>query len=318
MSASSALQFFQPTSVAEAHALLAASSLPVDSTTQRRIRSDESLSRYFGSGLRRPEWVWAVRGSDPAPLGVVGAFGSPEGTPFLLDVFGLPPDQSVADELVGRATEAGLLLGLEEVVLFAPTDTSYADDVLVATRTALDRAGWRLLVERRHYSFPPPADLAAGATTDLRFERLSDAADPRLVACHTEIMRGTLDAHDRHLVERLGFDRACETSLHNLVTADPVDRIHLALDADGEVVGMVSGDLLAAHRGVVNFVGVVHDHRGHGYGRQLLAWQTRQLLTDGATTLIADTDNDNHPMARAFADVGWPQTETRIDLVRPA
>jgi hypothetical protein len=31
--------------------------------------------------------------------------------------------------------------------------------------------------------------------------------------------------------------------------------------------------------------------------------------------LIADTDHDNVPMARAFSDVGWPQTETRIDLV---
>ena len=63
------------------------------------------------------------------------------------------------------------------------------------------------------------------------------------------------------------------------------------------------------------FVGVARDHRGHGYGRELLAWQTRRLVAAGATTLIADTDNANVPMARAFADVGWPQTETRIDLV---
>jgi GNAT superfamily N-acetyltransferase len=81
---------------------------------------------------------------------------------------------------------------------------------------------------------------------------------------------------------------------------------------------MVSGDVRPNRRGVVLFVGVARDHRGHGYGRQLLAWQTRALLDGGATVLIADTDNDNHPMARAFADVGWPQTETRIDLVLEA
>ena len=40
------------------------------------------------------------------------------------------------------------------------------------------------------------------------------------------------------------------------------------------------------------------------------------LAASGATVLVADTDNSNPPMARAFADVGWPQTETRIDLVR--
>ena len=69
-------------------------------------------------------------------------------------------------------------------------------------------------------------------------------------------------------------------------------------------------------RAFILFVGVAHDHRGHGYGRQLLAWQTRRLLEAGATVLIADTDNQNVPMAKAFADVGWPQTETRLDFVR--
>jgi GNAT superfamily N-acetyltransferase len=315
----SALQFFQPASAADAQALLSASTMPIDSTTQRRIRTDESLSRYFDQGLRSPEWVWAVRAAGaPDPLGVVGCFGSPEGKPFLLDVLGLPPDQEVANALVARATEHGLPLGLEEALIFAPTDTAYADDVLVRARTALDGAGWRLLVERRHYSFPPPPDLAADAVTDLRFERLGDAEDPRLAACHREIMRDTLDAHDRALIDRHGFDRACAQSLHFLVTADPVDRIHLAFDPEGDLVGMVSGDVLPAERGVVNFVGVVRDQRGHGYGRQLLEWQTQQLLARGSTTLIADTDNTNVPMARAFADVGWPQTETRIDLTRPA
>ena len=69
-------------------------------------------------------------------------------------------------------------------------------------------------------------------------------------------------------------------------------------------------------RAFVLFVGVCRDHRGRGYGRELLAWQTRELVASGATVLVADTDNTNVPMARAFADVGWPQTETRIDLVR--
>ena len=316
MSSQPSLHFFQPASVQEAHALLAASTMPVDSTTQRRIRTDESLARYFGSGLRRPEWVWAVRhDGEPFPLGVVAAFGSPKGKPFLLDVLGLPDDQALADELVGRATEEGRPLGLEEAGIFAPTNTSYADDVLAPARTALDSAGWRLLVERRHYSFAPAPDLAADAVTDLRFERMSDAEDPRLVACHREVMRDTLDAHDRALIDRHGFDRACEESLQFLVTADPVDRIHLAFNCSGEVVGMVSGDVLPQQRGVVNFVGVVRDHRGHGYGGQLLAWQTQQVLASGATILIADTDNENVPMARHFADVGWPQTETRIDLM---
>lgn len=315
MSAQPALQYVHPASVEEAHALLATSTMPVDSPTQRRIRSDENLAEYFSSGRRRPEWVWGVRRDGAAEtLGVLGVFGTPDDR-RLLDVFGLPSEPDVARALVARVTEA--VAGHEpEALIFAPPGTTVDDEAVGAVVEPLYAAGWRLLVERRHYEFEPPPGLASDATTRLRFERLSDPDDPRLVACHREVMRDTLDAHDADAVERLGFDAACAESLGYLVTADPVDRIHLAFDERGDVVGMVSGDVQDNGRAAVLFVGVAHDHRGHGYGRELLAWQTRQLLAGGATVLIADTDNDNVPMARAFADVGWPQTETRIDLVR--
>lgn len=311
------LQFFHPVSVAEAHALLAVSSMPVDSLTQRRIRSDENLSEYLSSGRRRPEWVWAVRREgDPLPLGVVAAFGT-HGV-FLLDLFGVPADPRDARELIARVTaQARAEHDPVEVCLFAPPGTTVEDPALAPLVDPLRQAGWRLLVERRHYEFAPDPDLAAAQTTDLVLQRLSDPGDPRLAACHRKIMRDTLDAHDRELVDRLGFDKACVESLADLV-ADPVDRIHLAFEDDGSVVGMVSGVVHPNGRAVVAYVGVGRDHRGHGYGRQLLAWQTQRLLEGGATTLIADTDNDNVPMARAFAEVGWPQTETRIDLVPEA
>jgi ribosomal protein S18 acetylase RimI-like enzyme len=311
------LQFSQPASVAEAHALLAATAMPVDSLTQRRIRSDQNLSDYFEAGRRRPEWVWVARyddAHDAAPLGVVGAFGTPDGR-LILDLFGVPADPTVARALMARATDSATPKP-EETVVFAPPGTSIDDPVIAPLISAARAAGWRLLVERRHYEFEAPSGLGGDWPTTLTFEQLSDPKDPRLAACHREVMRATLDAHDRDLVERVGFDAACAEGLEYLVTADPVDRIHLAFDVGGDVVGMVSGEVLPRReRGVVLFVGVAHGHRGRGYGRQLLAWQTRRLLAEGATTLIADTDNDNVPMAAAFADVGWPQTETRIDLV---
>ena len=139
--------------------------------------------------------------------------------------------------------------------------------------------------------------------------------DPRLAACHREVMRDTLDAHDAELIERAGFEQACRESLAFLLDSDPVGCIRLATDAAGSLVGMVSGRVMPTGRAYVLFVGVCRDKRGRGFGRELLAWQTRRLVASGATVLIADTDNTNVPMARAFADVEWPQTETRIDLV---
>lgn len=314
MSAPSALTFFHPASVDEALTLLASSTMPVDSPTQRRIRSDENLRDYLGSGRRRPEWVWGVRREDsPDVLGVVGAFGTQ--SIFLLDVFGVPDEAHVARELVARVTlEALAEHDPVEVCLFAPPGATVDDAALAPLVDPLHAAGWRLLVERRHYEFEATPGLGAGEDTALGFDRLDDPDDQRLVVCFREVMRETLDAHDRELVERLGFEAACAESRTDLV-ADAVDHIHLASTPGGEVVGMVSGFVHANGRAVVDFVGVAHDHRGRGYGRQLLAWQTRRLLDEGGTTLIADTDNHNAPMARAFAEVGWPQTETRIDFV---
>jgi GNAT superfamily N-acetyltransferase len=315
LSSSSSLHFFHPASVDEAYQLLATTPMPVDSPTQRRMRTEENLRDYLGSGRRQPAWVWGVRrDDDPAVLGVVGGFGAPG--IFLLDVFGVASDPDVARALVAQATSDALADHDEvEVCLFVPAGATADDASLALLVSPLREAGWRVLVERRHYEFEPAPDLASAEETELVLERLSDPADPRLAACHREIMRETLDAHDHELVERLGFDAACAESLADLVGDQPVDRIHLATDARGAVVGLVAGFVHPNGRGVLWFVGVAHDHRGHGYGRQLLAWQTRQLLSDEATVLIADTDNDNVPMAKAFADVGWPQTETRIDLV---
>ncbi len=315
----SALQFFHPASVDEAIALLAASPAPVDSPTQRRIRGDEHLRLTFSTGRRRPAWVWCVRyDDDPTPLGVVAAFGSdaPDERIHVLDHFGLPADPVVARALVARASAEAVAGGAEEAGIFAPTDASLSDDSLRALAVPLREAGWRLLVERRHYEFEPPAGLGDGVPTGLFLENPTGPDDPRLAACHREIMRDTLDAHDAALIEKVGFEDACRQSLADLLDADPVECIRLATDAAGSLVGLVSGRLMPSGRAFVLFVGVCRDHRGRGHGRELLAWQTRELVASGATVLIADTDNTNLPMARAFADVGWPQTETRIDLVR--
>lgn len=315
----SALQFFHPASADEAITLLAASPLPVDSPTQRRIRGVTHLRDTFGSGRRRPAWVWAARyAGDPSPLGVVAAFGAdaPDDRVFVLDHFGLPDDPAVARALVAHATAEAVAAGADEAGIFAPTDATLDDASLARLADPLREAGWRLLVERRHYEFEPPPGLGEGIGTRLFLDQPTGPDDPRLADCHREIMRDTLDAHDAELVEKVGFDLACRESLAFLLDSDPVECLRLATDAAGSLVGLVSGRLMSSGRAFVLFVGVCRDHRGRGFGRELLAWQTRELIASGATVLIADTDNTNVPMARAFADVGWPQTETRIDLVR--
>ncbi len=311
----SSLEIFCPASVHEAIAILETSPMLVDSPTQRRYRTRPHLSTAFASGRRKPEWVWAARAEDGTVVGHVAALSQSGPAPEILEHFGLPADPAQARELIARATDAARSLGVKDAGIFAPPGATIADPVLQPLVGALCEAGWMLLVERRHYEFEPSPELGQNIETRLRMEQLHDPADPRLAAVHREIMRGTLDAADAADIQRLGFDAACDKTLASMLNADPVDCIRLAFDEAGKPVGMVSGVVTGSGRAYVWFVGVVAASRGRGFGRELLAWMTRLLIAQNATVLIADTDNANLPMAKAFSSVGWIQTETRIDLV---
>ena len=67
-------------------------------------------------------------------------------------------------------------------MLFAPPGTTLGDESLAEVVVPLEAAGWRLLVERRHYEFEPPPELGRDVPTDLSWEQVSDPDDPRLVA----------------------------------------------------------------------------------------------------------------------------------------
>ncbi len=309
------LEIFCPASVDEAISILETSPMPVDSPTQRRYRTRAHLSTTFASGRRKPEWVWAARAADGTVLGHAAALSQSGQAPEILEHFGLPTDPAQARELMTHATQAARSLGVRAAGIFAPPSFTIAHPALQPLVGPLCDAGWELLVERRHYEFEPPPELGQRIETRLRMEQLHDPADPRLAAVHREVMRGTLDAADAADIQSLGFDAACHKILASMLDADPVDCIRLAFDEAGQAVGMVSGLVMRSGRGYVWFVGVAAASRGKGYGRELLAWMTRELIAQHATTLIADTDNTNVPMAKAFSSVGWIQTETRIDLV---
>ena len=52
----------------------------------------------------------------------------------------------------------------------------------------------------------PEHRIRSRSRLSLSFEQLTDPGDPRLAACHREVMRDTLDAHDAALVAEHGFD----------------------------------------------------------------------------------------------------------------
>jgi RimJ/RimL family protein N-acetyltransferase len=69
---------------------------------------------------------------------------------------------------------------------------------------------------------------------------------------------------------------------------------------------------------VVGYLGVLPEHRGHGYVDDIVAEITRILAEEaGADIIHADTDLANRPMAAAFERAGYRNFARRVVLSVP-
>ncbi|MFI6065430.1 hypothetical protein ACIA47_09190 [Micromonospora sp. NPDC051227] len=65
---------------------------------------------------------------------------------------------------------------------------------------------------------------------------------------------------------------------------------------------------------MIAYLGVVPEHRGHGYVDGLLAEGTRTLAAEDVPRNRAATDLGNVPMAKAFARAGYVNFERAINM----
>jgi RimJ/RimL family protein N-acetyltransferase len=90
----------------------------------------------------------------------------------------------------------------------------------------------------------------------------------------------------------------------------------LAYTPQNELVGLVMPTKNPS-MAVIGYIGIVPGFRGKGYVNDLLASGTASLYHAGFTTIRADTDESNLPMANAFRRAGYQQFATRYDLQLP-
>ncbi|MFG3248546.1 GNAT family N-acetyltransferase [Streptomyces sp. NPDC048187] len=175
-------------------------------------------------------------------------------------------------------------------------------------------AGYDLLVERFLYRWTPECGLPE------RPGRLDFRAEPDDAVFFDAVRRihsVTLDAHALMDIAEGGLDRAAQSELDFFHWCpSPREWWQLAYTPQGELAGMH----IPAHNPsgpCVGFIGVLPEHRGHGYAYDLLAECTHFLVERGAESVSAGTDRGNHPMAANFAKAGYPVVRERINF-RPA
>jgi ribosomal protein S18 acetylase RimI-like enzyme len=104
------------------------------------------------------------------------------------------------------------------------------------------------------------------------------------------------------------FDESEEASrqyvLYDLAEAD--SRAYIAL-LDGTPIGKI-GVVVEAQGAYLRAFGVLPEHRGRGYGRQILAATIRRMLDEGRPNLVLEVATDNRNALGLYQSCGFRET----------
>ncbi|MFJ8778073.1 GNAT family N-acetyltransferase [Streptomyces sp. NPDC102476] len=180
--------------------------------------------------------------------------------------------------------------------------------------TAVEKAGYELLVERFLYRWTPEHGLPERPG---RLEFRPEPDDAVFLDLLRRIHSATLDAHALKAIDEDGLDRAAQEELDFFHWCpSPREWWQIAHTPQGDVAGIH----IPVHNPsgpCIGFIGVVPEHRGHGYAYDLLAECTHYLVERGAEFVSAATDQGNFPMAANFAKAGYPVVRERLNYRPP-
>jgi GNAT superfamily N-acetyltransferase len=217
------------------------------------------------------------------------------------------------------ATEYGLAEPPEYHV-FVPGDWREDAEVVEALtwrQEAVKRAGLSSLLERSRYEWTPEAGVPKPSG---RVTFRAEPDDEVFVDLVTRVLDGSLDTTSTVEAAEMGAEAQgrSDVDFHRDVMLGERSWWRVAENADGEVVGF---GFPSRNPGspAVGYLGVLPEHRGHGYVDDILGEITRILADEvGAEAIRADTDLQSTPMAACFGRAGSRNFARRLVFSAPA
>jgi ribosomal protein S18 acetylase RimI-like enzyme len=282
---------------------------PVAWVDRVRLREELATRNY------RYEWSWLAE-RDGLPVGRALWWGiTGADRPATLDCL-LVADTEEHPERVGEAlVRAGVSTFREGAGLEFKVDVAadWASDPAavraVAWREeAAHKGGLARTTERISYAWTDVVKLPAQSRR-LQFIPGSDAEFRSLFAA---VAAGSLDAHTLEMVAEQGVDALADDDLDfYLSLPGSRDAWQIATGLDGTVVGFIIATR-TAYDASISYLGVLPEHRGHGYVHDLLAQMVLMHHEKGERRIVGTTDAANTPMRAAFKRAGFAVNHVRI------
>ncbi|GAB2916617.1 GNAT family N-acetyltransferase [Nonomuraea fastidiosa] len=252
------------------------------------------LAAAFDEGRTRPEWCFARERARLAYWTPI-----PGSEPMIVWQFEPGPDPGTAAELLRHSLrELGLRKAIHDITL-PPGLTPVVDRAV--EHEALLAAGFVMEVERLLLEWAAGSDLPdePGRLTYRAARRMDPGEVIRLLV---RISEGSLDHDTRVEVATSGAEAEARWMYDDLMARKAKPDWFVIGYLGDSPVGLVAPD---DHS--IAYIGVVPEHRGHGYVNDLLAHGTRTLAAEGLRRIVAATDVANAPTAAAFRRAGYSE-----------
>jgi hypothetical protein len=228
----------------------------------------DTYTDMAAAGQYRPEWTWVALRNGAVVARAAWWAGPKDDKPLALDWFDFT-DQDAAVQLLRTAPLHA------EYSLMLPTGWREDPAVRQQAQSRIDAAmtaGLSPLVERYRYRWTPQCGVPQRPE---RLEFRPEPDDAAIFDIFRRIHQSSLDAHARRTIAKSGLDAAAQEALDYLRwKPSPRDWWRLAYTPAGELVGL---SVPSRNYGdpVIGYIGVVPEHRGHGYAYDLLNEETQ-------------------------------------------
>ncbi|HTW93086.1 MAG TPA: GNAT family protein [bacterium] len=280
------------------------------------------VRRFWREGKSSPDLCFVAE-NDGNPVGRVFFLYGRSSTAF--DMFGMYVDESVDFRETGRGL---LTTALARLARSGATGTKAAIYDIYERDPArkqelLEAVGFGQFQEKKRYVWQD-AGAAIEVPTRLEYRSMAIVGEGAFADAARRVTEGSLDREDKADVAEYGLDYMGQRYMAILKDVEFLpDQWQLGYLPDGSLCGLVVPQRIEVdNEGSINYIGVVPELRGSGYGFDLLMKGTALLQERGLKTVVAETDMENRPMHSALERAGYEHQGTlrvfSCDLTHPA